>query len=55
MLKIYEDLDRESIWKNMKFFLVKVGRWWDKDIEIDIVVLGEDNKIVFGECKYFKK
>lgn len=53
--KIYEDLDRESIWKNMKFPLVKVGRWWDKDTEIDIVALGEDNKIVFGECKYSKK
>ena len=39
----------------MKFPLVKVGRWWDKDTEIDIVALGEDNKIVFGECKYSKK
>ena len=53
--KIYEDLARESVWENMKFPLVKVGRWWDKDTEIDIVALGEDNKIVFGECKYSKK
>ena len=35
--------------------MLKVGRWWDKEIEIDIVGLGENNKIVFGECKYSKK
>ena len=53
--KIYEDLARESIWENAPFPLLKVGRWWDKEIEIDIVGLGENNKIVFGECKYSKK
>ena len=53
--KIYEDLARESIWENTPFPLLKVGRWWDKEIEIDIVGLGENNKIVFGECKYSKK
>ena len=35
--------------------MLKVGRWWDKNTEIDIVGLGEDNKIIFGECKYSKK
>ena len=39
----------------MNFPLLKVGRWWDKNTEIDIVALGEDNKIVFGECKYSNK
>ena len=53
--KTYEDLARESIWENINFPLLKVGRWWDKNTEIDIVALGEDNKIVFGECKYSKK
>ena len=53
--KIYEDLARESIWENINFPLFKVGRWWDKNTEIDIVALGEDNKIVFGECKYSNK
>ena len=53
--KIYEDLARESIWENIEFPLFKVGRWWDKNTEIDIVGLGEDNKIIFGECKYSKK
>ena len=53
--KIYEDLARESIWENINFPLFKVGRWWDKNTEIDIVGLGENNKIVFGECKYSNK
>lgn len=53
--KIYEDLARESIWENAPFPLLKVGRWWDKEIEIGIIGLGENNKIVFGECKYSKK
>ena len=39
--KIYEDLARESMWENVPFPLLKVGRWWDKN--------------VFGECKYSKK
>ncbi|WP_462422927.1 ATP-binding protein [Fusobacterium pseudoperiodonticum] len=53
--KIYEDLARESMWENVPFPLLKVGRWWDKNTEVDIVALGENNKIVFGECKYSKK
>ena len=53
--KIYEDLARESMWENIPFPLLKVGRWWDKNTEVDIVALGENNKIIFGECKYSKK
>jgi uncharacterized protein len=35
---------------------VKVGRWWYKDIEIDLVGLNEErNSIVFGECKWTNK
>jgi len=36
------------------FIIQKAGRWWDKDKEIDIVALGE-NEILFGECKYWDK
>ncbi|WP_456465986.1 DUF234 domain-containing protein [Persephonella sp.] len=32
----------------------KAGRWWEKDKEIDIVALGE-NEILFGECKYWER
>ncbi|MFH0802702.1 MAG: DUF234 domain-containing protein [bacterium] len=31
----------------------KVGRWWNKDGEIDLVALNEEeNKILFGEVKW---
>lgn len=34
----------------------KIGKWWDKNIEIDIVGLNEEEKaIIFGECKYLDK
>lgn len=54
---VYENICREMVWdmngENMMFN--RVGRWWDKDTEIDIVAYdsnGED--ILFGECKYSK-
>ncbi|MFA5361346.1 MAG: DUF234 domain-containing protein, partial [archaeon] len=29
------------------------GKWWHKDIEIDILALNEEKKsILFGECKW---
>ena len=31
--------------------VLKCGRHWDKDIEIDLVAAGE-NDILFGECKW---
>ncbi len=34
----------------------RVGRWWDKNCEIDIVAIGENDKdVLFGECKYQRK
>lgn len=54
--KIYENLARESVLLNFSvpFPLKKLGRWWDKDEEIDIVGMGE-NEILFGECKWSSK
>lgn len=54
--KIYEDLARESILYLVSppFPIKKIGRWWDKSEEIDIVALGE-NEILFGECKWSSK
>ncbi|WP_169764760.1 ATP-binding protein [Campylobacter mucosalis] len=37
-----------------KHNLLKCGRWWDKDIEIDAVGIGDDFLIV-AECKYSNK
>lgn len=52
---VYEDICREKIWEmnGTGMMFNRVGRWWDRDTEIDIVAydsMGKD--IVFGECKY---
>jgi AAA+ ATPase superfamily predicted ATPase len=54
----YEDVCRsyvkKGIPKGMKFN--KVGRWWTKDAEIDIIGINEDdNAILFGEAKWSVK
>lgn len=54
--KTYEELARESLLNTdtIPFPIKKLGRWWDKNNEIDIVGIGE-NEIVFGECKWSVK
>ncbi|MBD3249278.1 AAA family ATPase [Candidatus Woesearchaeota archaeon] len=49
--KIFEDVSREFIIRQKKFS--KVGSWWHKDKEIDIVALDEQKKeMLFAECKW---
>ena len=50
--KVYEDLSVEYTLKN--YPLLKAGRWWSKDEEIDVVGVGEEF-ILVGECKYSNK
>jgi len=40
--------------RNLRFFpFTKIGKWWHKDKEIDIVVLNEKTKeVLFTECKW---
>ncbi len=58
---VYEDIARASLWnilesENCGVNLSAVGRWWDKENEIDIVGLDEESRtIVFGECKYWEE
>lgn len=54
--KVYEELARETILENtdIPFPIKKIGRWWDKSDEIDIVAFGE-NEVLFGECKWSNK
>ena len=52
MAKIYEDLAVEYTLKN--YPLLKAGRWWNKDEEIDVVGVNE-KFILVGECKYSNK
>ncbi|HQO83388.1 MAG TPA: ATP-binding protein [Synergistales bacterium] len=54
--RVYEDLCRQSVPRlyssgEIPFLPVKVGSWWNRADEIDVVGLGEDG-ILSGECKY---
>lgn len=56
--QIFEEVCRSFIRKGLtlKIKFNKVGRWWSKDAEIDIVGLNDDeNTILFGEAKWSKK
>ncbi len=47
--KKFEDICRDTLYKKYN----KVGRWWYKNSEIDIVALNENtDEIMFGECKW---
>lgn len=56
---VYEDICRSGMRSLMEksglnIDLDAVGRWWDKDEEIDVVAVDNSSKtIVFGECKYW--
>lgn len=54
----YEKVAIEIVKANEdKFFRIdKIGRWWDRNEEIDLVALNEkENKILFGEVKWSNK
>ena len=54
----YEKVAQEIVLKNEdKFFPInKIGRWWDKNEEIDLIALNEnEDKILFGEVKWSNK
>ena len=58
---VYEKLCREYATKlaSNGYFngkITKIGRWWNKNTEIDIVGVDEESKAkLFGECKYTSK
>jgi AAA+ ATPase superfamily predicted ATPase len=46
-----EIMKKKDVLRNVSF--TKIGRWWWKDKEIDIVALNEQTKqILFAECKW---
>ncbi len=54
----YEQISKELLWEfSQKFFrFERVGKWWDKNEEIDIVTINQnEKKIVFGEVKWTNK
>ena len=55
---VYEKIAKELLLKHANTFFpfTKIGRWWDKNNEIDIVCLHPDlNKILFCEVKWTSK
>ena len=54
--KAFEDICREFIIDSKIFPLTRIGRWWYKEKEIDIVALNDRTKeILFAECKWQDK
>jgi AAA+ ATPase superfamily predicted ATPase len=54
----FETICQEMIkgYKEKLFQFEKIGRWWDKNEEIDFVAVNdEEKKILFGEAKWSKK
>ena len=49
---IYEDICVDYVLNHEE--VLKCGRWWNKNEEIDIVGVAEDSLIV-GECKFSNK
>ncbi len=55
---VFEDICVDKMWelnkqRKLGFSFEKLGKWWDKKDEIDIVALNEQTKeIIIGECKY---
>lgn len=55
---VYEKVAAETLWKfrDKLFPFTSVGRWWDKNEEIDLVAINrEQNEILFGEVKWTGK
>lgn len=39
--------------RELPFIFTQIGRWWDKDVEIDIIAANEDkSEILSAECKF---
>lgn len=50
---IFEKVAAEFLWRNLELKFTRLGRWWHKDSEIDLVALNEITKeILFFECKW---
>jgi AAA+ ATPase superfamily predicted ATPase len=55
---VYEEVAKELLWQHMAGILPvdSVGRWWDRNEEIDLVAVNkEQNAVIFGEVKWSRK
>jgi hypothetical protein len=52
---IFEQISHEILKENIKDdTLIKLGRYWDDDINIDLLAKTKSGKIIAGVCKYTK-
>jgi AAA+ ATPase superfamily predicted ATPase len=56
---VFETICREAVWRlqsrgQFPFAPVRVGNWWDRNEEIDLVAVGAD-AVLLGECKWTNK
>ncbi|MDD4251043.1 MAG: ATP-binding protein [Candidatus ainarchaeum sp.] len=51
---VFEDVCKQFLIKKRFSNFSKIGGWWYKDIEIDIVAFNQNKEILFCECKWKK-
>jgi len=51
---VFEQICLEKINKHSRFPVLKIGKHWERQMEIDVVAIGEED-ILFGECKWTNK
>ncbi len=51
---VFEQVCLEKMNKHSPFPVLKIGRHWERQMEIDVVAIGEED-ILFGECKWSNK
>ena len=53
---VFEDISRQLLIDYCPFPVNKIGSYWSKDIEIDVVGYNEESgEYIFGECKWTKE
>lgn len=56
---VFEDVSKEFLYRirpDLPFRFEKIGRWWRKDVEIDLIALNEQTReMMLVECKWQKK
>lgn len=53
---VYEDVCKEIVSNDKALKIDKIGKWWDKEEEIDIVGISSiQKKLYIGECKWTNK
>lgn len=45
-------LRKKNAKSSLQIRFKKIGRWWEKDCEIDILAFGEKDECIVGECKW---